>query len=296
MTGEVEHKQNRNEQEEKQDIRQLRHSYRTAIAGLLLLIIVAVGTTYAWFSLSGRASTYVTPMGGTVSEGTASLLISKNSGGPFDKTCELVYASNPDSLKPVSTADLTHFYKVTAQNKDGMAVLYSNADSKVDTETLHGTVYLQCQNAACDVYFNRDQLKLGSDPQALAAMRFGMKITAREGTKTYIFRLDELGSTGSAQSKQTVPGSQTVVSSVNGSGQAQYVSDPSTGLSDYMVNAGNGDMDFSAGNTRLVKLEADEVATVEYWLYLEGCDEQCINAVQSRSSDIQLAFAGTDSQ
>ncbi len=302
--GEVNKEQNRKEQDgkqdgkqnEKQDIRQLQHSYRTAIASLLLLIVVAAGTTYAWFSLSGRASTYVTPMAGTVSEGSTSLLISENAGGPFDKTCELVYTGNPDSLKPVSTANLTHFYKVTAQNKDGMAVLYSNADSKVDTETLHGMVYLQCLNASCDVYFNKDQLKLGTDPQALAAMRFGMKITAREGTRTYIFRLDELGSTGSAESKQTVPGTSTVVSSVNGNGQAQYVNDPSAGLSDYMANAGNDDNDFNPGTTRLIKLEVNEVATIEYWLYLEGCDDQCINAVQSRSSDIQLAFAGVDSQ
>lgn len=41
-------------------------------------------------------------------------------------------------------------------------------------------------------------------------------------------------------------------------------------------------------------LNADEVASVEYWLYLEGCDEQCSNPVQNRDSEIQLAFAGVD--
>lgn len=279
-------------QDEKQNVRQLRHSLRTAIAGLLFLVIVATGTTYAWFTLSGRASTYVTPMGGTISEGTTSLLISRSASGPFDKNCELVYAGNIDALKPLSTADLNHFYKVTAQNKDGIAVLYRNADENVDEQAVHGTVYLQCLNAPCDVYFNRDQLKLGTNAQALAAMRFGMKITAREGTKTYIFKLDELGATGSAQSTRTVPTASTVVSSVNGSGQAEYINDPSVGLSDYMANAGNGDNDFRAGASRLVRLEKDEVATVEYWIYLEGCDEQCINAVQGIGSDIQLAFAG----
>lgn len=279
-------------QEEKQDVRQLRHSFRTAFAGLLFLVIVATGTTYAWFSLAGRASTYVTPMGGTVSEGTTSLLISRNASGPFDKTCELIYAGNLDSLRPLSTADLAHFYMATTQNKDGIAVLYQNADADVDARALHGTVYLQCLNAPCDVYFNREQLKLGTNVQALAAMRFGMKITAREGTKTFIFRMDELGATGSAASRQTVPSVSTVVSSINGSGQASYVNDPASGLSDYMANAGNGDNDFQAGRTRLVRLEKDEVATVEYWLYLEGCDEQCINEVQGISSDIQLAFAG----
>lgn len=281
-------------QDDKQSVRQLRHSFQTAIAGLLVLILVAVGTTYAWFSLAGRASTYVTPMGGTISEGSTSLLIGTSAAGPFDKTCDLVYVGSPDALKPVSTADLTNFYKVTTQNKDGIAVLYSNANANVDTQTLHGTVYLQCQNAACDVYFNKEQLKLGTDVQALAAMRFGMKITAKEGTKTYIFKLDEFGATGSAQSAQTVPGTSTVVSSINSSGQAEYVADPATGLADYMANAGSGDDNFTAGTTRLVRLEKDEVASVEYWLYLEGCDKQCVNEVQSRSSDIQLAFAGVD--
>ena len=279
-------------QDGQQNVGQLRHSLRTAIAGLLFLVIVASGTTYAWFTLSGRASTYVTPVGGPISEGTTSLLISQNVAGPFDKTCDLVYAGNIDSLKPLSTADLTHFYKVTAQNKAGVAVLYGSADGNVDTQAVHGTVYLQCLNAPCDVYFNRDLLKLGTDAQALAAMRLGMKITAREGTKTYIFRLDELGATGGAQSTLTVPTASTVVSSINGSGQAEYVNDPSVGLSAYMANAGNGDNDFQAGTSRLVRLEKDEVATVEYWIYLEGCDEQCINAVQGISSDIQLAFAG----
>ena len=144
------------------------------------------------------------------------------------------------------------------------------------------------------MYFNKEQLKLGTDAQALAAMRFGVKITAKEGTKTYIFKLDELGATGNAQSQKTIPGSAQVVSAVNGSGLPEYVSDPSTALSDYMANAGNGDNDFKAGTTRLIRLEKDEVASVEYWLYLEGCDEQCINEVQSKTSDIQLAFAGVE--
>ena len=43
-----------------------------------------------------------------------------------------------------------------------------------------------------------------------------------------------------------------------------------------------------------MQLDADEIATVEYWLYLEGCDDQCVNAVQSRASELQFAFVGTD--
>lgn len=55
------------------------------------------------------ASTNVTPMGGSISNGDASLLISASRLGPFDKNCELVLDGNPDTLKPLSTADLDHF-------------------------------------------------------------------------------------------------------------------------------------------------------------------------------------------
>ena len=41
-------------------------------------------------------------------------------------------------------------------------------------------------------------------------------------------------------------------------------------------------------------LQAEEVATVEYWLYLEGCDDQCFNPVQNKASQLCLAFAGVD--
>ena len=44
----------------------------------------------------------------------------------------------------------------------------------------------------------------------------------------------------------------------------------------------------------LVSLETDEVASVEYWLYLEGCDEQCFNPVQNKDAGLMLAFVGVD--
>lgn len=276
----------------KEDVKHLKKNFFMAIFWLLLLLVIAVGSTYAWFSLSGRASTNITPMGGTVSDGDASLLISVNKSGPFDKTCDLVLDGNPDHLKPLSTLDLEKFYKATAQNRDGIAVLYTDATTKVNEDALHGTVYLKCENASCNVYFNKEELRLGSDNQALAAMRLGMKITSSSGVKTWIFRLDEMGSTGSAQSKRTVSQGGTVVSSVSSSGQASLTSDPSVGIGSYMAKS-VGDS-FSDGTNSLLTLKADEVATVEYWLYLEGCDDECFNPVQNRSSDFKLAFAGVD--
>lgn len=275
--------------------KEIKKSIRLAILWIVLILLAGVGTTYAWFTLSGRASTNVTPVGGSISKGKAALLISSSANGPFDKTCDLIFTGTTDALKPLSTADLEHFYRVQASTPEGMALLYRSADSEVDTDALHGTVYLQCRNASCNVYFDAANLNLGSDAQALAAMRLGMRITSASGTKTWIFKLDALGGTGSAESKLTVPQAGTVVSQIGGNGEASYVSDPSEEIQAYLAQTVGGE-EYTPGSQMLVTLQADEIASVEYWLYLEGCDEQCINAVQSRPTALALAFAGVDAE
>ena len=276
------------------EVKKLKRSFQFSIFWILLLLVALTGSTYAWFTLSGLSSTNVTPMAGTIGTGDTVLLISTSRGGPFEKSCNLVLEGNPQSLKPISTADLERFYQGTAQNKDGITVLYTNADSKVNQSAFHGTVYLQCQNAPCNVYFDKGKLRLGSDPQALAAMRLGLKITSSKGSRKMIFKLDDMGSTGNAQSKRTIARNSAVVSSVSSSGEPTYIDDPAGNISDYMAQAGSSENEYNAGKQLLVSLEKDEVASVEYWLYLEGCDEQCTNPVQNKNSEIQLAFAGVD--
>lgn len=281
-------------QKNKETVKRLRKSLVMAVVGMLFFLVSVTGVTYAWFTASGRAHTNVTPMGGTVSDGDTNLLISTAESGPFDRECDLVSAGDAQALKPVSTADLESFYRVIIQNKEGIAVSYENADDRVDSDTFHGTVYLKSEGAPCNVYFNGEELQLGSDAQALAAMRLGLKITNHDGSRTFVMRLDDLGSTAAAEAKATVPAAGTVVSGISGSGAASYVSDPAVNVSDYMAQAAGND-EYTAGANELFSLDADEIASVEYWLYLEGCDEQCVNQVQNIDSDIRLSFAGVRS-
>ena len=281
-------------QENKETVKRLRKSLVMAVVGMIFFLISVTGVTYAWFTASGRAHTNVTPMGGTVSDGDTNLLISTAESGPFDRECDLVSAGDAQALKPVSTADLESFYRVIMQNKEGIAVSYEDADDRIDSDTFHGTVYLKSEGAPCNVYFNGEELQLGSDAQALAAMRLGLKITNHDGSRTFVMRLDDLGSTAAAEAKATVPAAGTVVSGISGSGAASYVSDPAVNVSDYMAQAAGND-EYTAGANELFSLDADEIASVEYWLYLEGCDEQCVNQVQNIDSDIRLSFAGVRS-
>ena len=59
---------------------------------------------------------------------------------------------------------------------------------------------------------------------------------------------------------------------------------PPGSISDYMAQAGTNENEYNAGSQSLLTLEKDEVASVEYWLYLEGCDEQCYDPVQNTRS------------
>jgi hypothetical protein len=267
---------------------------RTAVAALLwalLALAAATAATYAWFTFSPY--TNVEPMSGTVSQGAIRLVISNTQNGDFDVSCALTPDSSPESLVPLSTADLQRFYAVTAQNAEGIAMMYQSV-SDTSGYLIHGTVYLKSQNGSCDVYLWKDKMELGADSQALAALRLGLKITAQSGTQTYIFKLDDMGSTTSAAAAQTVPDGDTVVSGLNGV-SAVYVPDPAESLSSYFAQQTAGDTRPQAGSAALTHLETDEVASVEYWLYLEGCDENCINDVQNRDFALQLGFAGVES-
>lgn len=268
--------------------------YKTAymaVIWMVILLVILVGATYAWFTFN--PATNVTPISSTISNGDTQLLISNNPNGGFAEKCTLVLDGTVESLIPLSTADLSGFYRAKAQNRDGISILFAEANEQINSSTMHGKVYLKCENDDCDVYFYRSGLELGGDAQTLAALRLGMKISTINGNHTYIFSLDSLGNTAAAAGRQTMAESGKVVSSVDRNGTASFVTDPAESIGSYMaVEQGVNDRKPGKGEKALCTLKTDEVASVEYWLYLEGCDNNCIGEVQSKNVGLQLAFAG----
>lgn len=269
----------------------LRRTAGIAVIWLFILAAILVTATYAWFTFS--PDTNVTPMSSTISNGGASLLISNEENGTFDKTCALTPEGTDYIFNPVSTADLTSFFSDKAQNRKGISTLFKDVTQQVNENMMHGKVYLKCENGDCDVYFYRSGLAFGEDTQALAALRLGLNITTTSGQHTYIFRLDEMGDTASAESAVTITEEGSVIASIDEGGEASFVQDPSLEMTEYLTTETSADdTEPGAGNTALCRLTAGETAEVEYWLYLEGCDSQCIGVVQEKDIDLQLAFAG----
>lgn len=259
----------------------------TLLAALATLLALA-GSTYAWFTF--RPYTNVTPLSGTVSGGEGSLLICASQDGEFKETCSLSPADPGAELLPISTADLSRFYAVKTQDPAGMALTYAQAEDRAEKHTLRGSVYLKADGAAQEVYLWRDSLDCGRNAQALASMRLGLVFHTAGGAKTYIFKLDELGSTDGAEKRATVPGSRQVVESISAAGAPTYTEDPARTLSEFA--AGGTAEEIKPGSRALCTLQRDEVARVDFRLYLEGCDENCVNAAQGRDIALRLGFAG----
>lgn len=264
-----------------------------ALFWCILTLLILAGATYAWFTFNPY--TNVEPMSSTISEGGAELLISKTREGNFETECALEQWTD-GTFVPISTPDLEHFYIAVGQNKQGIAVSYKEITEPITKWAVNGKLYLQSKQRGCKVYFYRSGLDFGTDKQALAALRLGIKIQTKGGTNTYIFHLNDMGDTGGAAVKQTIPEKDAIVRSLTTGGAANYEKDPALSLTPYFASGNQDDENPQAGQKELCTLEADEIAEVDYWLYLEGCDENCSNDVQARDIRLQLAFAGVSEE
>lgn len=260
----------------------------TAFTMVVLCATLTV-STYAWFTFD--PFTNVTPMEGTISDGDTNLLISERRDGPFDKKCDLNPAVLTKILQPVSTADLTRFYASVAQNRKGISTNYKDVSDQLGNFLVQGTVYLESLGSACDVYIS-DALKiLGAndavDDQILAAGRLGLIFTKEDGkTEKYIFYLDAMGDMGKTKAIRTIDSNKkkAVISAIDSDGVpvGDYAEDPAVSIAEYKLGADNA--------KKLCTIDTEEIVKVDYWLYLEGCDDECSDPVQSR--DIVTLFLG----
>ncbi len=121
-------------------------------------------------------------------------------------------------------------------------------------------------------------------------MRLGLRFVTAAGTHTYIFRLDEFGNTQNADARLTTAQANVVVAGIDAEGNPNYITDVSGLTAPYRASINEDAV--IPGAQALCSLGADEVGSVEYWLWLEGCDENCFNVVQARDLALQLGFAG----
>ena len=272
---------------------QLKRAIRRTALFTVLVLAALVCATYAWFSFS--TSTNVTPMKGSVSSSGVELLISDQENGEYAYECALVPDNDQGEdygFEPVSTYDLENFYEAVSTDAGGMADRYKDVTDMLDTKLMRGTVYLKAQNADAEVYFDPQLLELSFPDQMMTSMRLGIRLSSSTDERMYIFRLDGLsGESGTAEELATVPQDNVVVYGIDGNGNAEYSEDPSLDIMEYC--ASGSDAKPEPGLYPLTILSKDDICTVRYWFYLEGCDINTFNPVQENEGELDLAFAGT---
>ncbi len=263
----------------------LRRRRFAAAIWLALLAVALTAATFAWFSSSRY--TNVTPTAHTVSDSGSDLLIGLSEAGPFDTSCALNVTDK--TLYPVSTADLSSFWRATFQNAAGITTDYASCTSSIDDYALTGTVYLQGGAQPLAVYLFESGMSVSSDPQLLAALRLGLVFEGSSGSQSYIFTCDDLGTTSGAAYTRTTSQEGVVVS---GSGSWSYVADPAVSMGSRTMEGSESEPTVASGAQSLYTLAANEVVRVRYFVYMEGCDGNCITQAQSKDVTLQLAFAG----
>lgn len=259
-----------------------------AVAAWMLVLVTTLGAaTFAWFSNS--RFTNVTPVAHTVSEDGSDLQIGLSSSGPWDTTVALANADK--TLYPISTADLTRFWRGTFQNAAGITTDYKDCTTSLGDYALTGELYLKGGANALNIYLYQGQMSVTNDAQLLAALRIGFIISTQAGTQAHIFACDDLGNTAGAASQRTTAQDNVVVQ--GSSSSWSYASDPAHAVSAYTMD-GTGDTPTArAGATPICTLAANEVASVRYFVYMEGCDANCITQAQARSLTLAFAFAAS---
>ncbi len=263
----------------------LRRRRFAAAIWLALLAVALTAATFAWFSSSRY--TNVTPTAHTVSDSGSDLLIGLSEAGPFDTSCALNVTDK--TLYPVSTADLSSFWRATFQNAAGITTDYASCTSSIDDYALTGTVYLQGGAQPLAVYLFESGMSVSSDPQLLATLRLGLVFEGSSGSQSYIFICDDLGNTSGAAYTRTTSQEGVVVS---GSGSWSYVADPAVSMGSRTMEGSESAPTVASGAQSLYTLAANEVVRVRYFVYMEGCDGNCITQAQSKDVTLQLAFAG----
>lgn len=265
-------------------------------ATAFVVLAVLLAATYAWFT----SNRYTGADSVQVHSGSQSLKleIAPASGGPYGEESAITQLSTGEVLDPVSTADLTTFFKNIAMEND-----QASGFSVTEKGYYHGQVFLQAtadgqpDNARVDLYLDTDGIVVneGETPgQMLNAARVGLVFAGAQGDnggKPVIFALSpNHNAGGDSYANTNLPGATGDFVLAGGAGAVNAVADPAVDPTVYTLADNGGGL--SLPENPLVSLPLNQVVTVEVYFYLEGCDPDCTNAIRTTEMSIQLPFYG----
>lgn len=274
-----------------------------ALISAIIAVFVLVLATFAWYQQNKFTDTgKATARSG---DENITLEISSRGGSNFSpkETAPIVQVNGADKMKlmPVSTADLNTF--VTNNHTDGgMAKSFSVVRNEDDI--YHGRIYIRAKasgdNAQSHMALYLDQtgdsggrLIKASEQEFINAARMGLRVSGSDKTSSTIFYLSSKANDGDGRVYNTeINGTQLGDGKVldGSSGTVRAVADPSVSLGSRSIAESSGG--YSLPDESIMTLKMNTIYQVDIYLYLEGCDPDCSDAVKFDTSNLHLAFFG----
>ncbi len=271
----------------------LKRAIIVSVISLVAIALVLTSATYAWFTSNGEV--YTSRVEAATNDTDARLYISSKGGADFVKGAEAAItqknSAKIEALLPVSTDDLTNFLynKVTQNGRNDSFLL--DKDAK---RYYYGSVYIEAEVTgsvnyrAMTVYLDDIAPLVTPDKDSLFANAGRIALRLGNGAPL-ILRMSEDENDASAQSRDTyVDGvllADGKVLHYNAStGAVEAADDPAVNPADVSVSA--------ADPVPLGTIEMNRIYELEVWFWLEGCDPDCTNAIQTDGAEAVISLYG----
>ena len=281
-----------------------------AIAMVLVAALALGSSTYAWFVNNTR----VTAGTFSATATTSNALEISNDGTTWLTSIDLS-SDSVGSWAPVSTTDLVLFAKdktwnTSANNKGNVVTVWE--DATANTHYYAKTFYLRA-NQDCTV-----QLNVGTKVKETTATPNGilnaMRIGFASGTETVVYQISDSTKTEAASRRDTtefteaVDGIAKAIKVTAGTPDNSYAVENTafTRTATITTNGSTGDTTASGAiierstdnstlgtataNNYIVHLTANTSTPVTLYIWLEGCDYDCVSSIAAGSIQTSLEF------
>ena len=294
---------------ESKSVKALKKQLAAAIAMVLVAAVALGSSTYAWFVNNTR----VTAGEFSATATTSNALEISDDGNTWLTSIDLT--TNMNTWAPVSTTDMALFAKDTTwgksnNNKGNVVTAWENATA--NTHYYTKTFYLKA-NQDCRVQLDSNTLLKETTANAngiLNAMRIGFV----SGEEKVVYQVADTNITAAASRRDTTEGTtevdgitKAIKVTAGGSGANTYAvadtaftrtatitTDGSTGKttdSDALITPSNDNSSLGTANDKyVVDLTANTAKQVTVYIWLEGCDYDCVSSIAEGSISTTLEF------
>ncbi len=275
---------------------QLKRKMAIASIALLVALLAAASATFAWYIYNTRAHTTSVHM---AAGSNVSIEISNKYDGEYGSST--VLDSFIGYLAPVSTDqiivnDVAKFQKVEKFVGESGKQLAKDFSAAKETDFYMTSIFIRSKNADAGLYISDLTFEDGDEKNPISsAIRLGFVVHESGQNKSvadeYIFSISD--AKNPQRDYNTFNGVEGHVLDHRYTDGTTIKFDPYTKDAFVDYDKDSGEITIKTGSVKLCDLKNDVPTQVDIYIWLEGCDEDCIRNLEGTTlKNIAVAFAG----